>query len=126
MKGSQRLGAIFLLPSFLFVAIFSIFPIVESFRLSFHRLILTLPWLGQKMVGWENYTDLVSDPVALAATMTTVIFIGVTVSLELLFGLAIALHFKRSLSRPEPFASSRSHSMGNSDSGFFANVAFHI
>ncbi len=91
MKGSQRLGAIFLLPSFLFVAIFSIFPIVESFRLSFHRLILTLPWLGQKMVGWENYSDLASDPVALAATMTTVIFIGVTVSLELLFGLAIAL-----------------------------------
>jgi multiple sugar transport system permease protein len=91
MKGSQRLGAIFLLPSFLFVAIFSIFPIVESFRLSFHRLILTLPWLGQKMVGWENYTDLLSDPVALAATMTTVIFIGVTVSLELFFGLAIAL-----------------------------------
>jgi ABC-type sugar transport system permease subunit len=91
MKSSQRLGAMFLLPSFVFVAIFSIFPIVESFRLSFHRLILTLPWLGQKMVGWENYTDLLSDPVALAATMTTVIFIGVTVSLELLFGLAIAL-----------------------------------
>lgn len=91
MKSSQRIGAIFLLPSFLFVAIFSIFPIVESFRLSFYRMILTLPWLGQKMVGWENYTDLLSDPVALAATMTTVIFIGVTVSLELLFGLAIAL-----------------------------------
>ena len=91
MKSSQRLAAVFLLPSFLFVALFSIFPIVESFRLSFYRLILTLPWFGQKMVGWENYADLMTDPVALAAIRTTLIFIGVTVSLELFLGLGIAL-----------------------------------
>ena len=91
MKSSQRLAAVFLLPSFLFVALFSIFPIVESFRLSFYRLILTLPWFGQKMVGWENYTDLLTDPVALAAIRTTLVFIGVTVSLELFFGSGIAL-----------------------------------
>ncbi len=91
MKSSQRAALLFLLPSFFFVGLFSIFPIVESFRLSFHRLILTLPWLGQRMVGWENYVDLLGDPVALAAIRTTLIFIGVTVSLELLFGLAIAL-----------------------------------
>ena len=91
MKSSQRLAAVFLLPSLLFVALFSIFPIVESFRLSFYRLILTLPWFGQKMVGWENYTDLLTDPVAVAAIGTTLIFIGVTVSLELFFGLGIAL-----------------------------------
>lgn len=91
MKSSQRLAAVFLLPSFLFVALFSVFPIVESFRLSFYRLILTLPWFGQKMVGWENYADLLTDPVALAAIRTTLIFILVTVSLELFFGLGIAL-----------------------------------
>ncbi len=91
MKSSQRTALFFLLPSFFFVGLFSIFPIVESFRLSFHRLILTLPWLGQRMVGWENYIDLLGDPVALAAIRTTLIFICVTVSLELLFGLVIAL-----------------------------------
>jgi len=91
MKSSQRLAVVFLLPSFLFVALFSIFPIVESFRLSFYRLILTLPWFGQKMVGWENYTDLLTDPVALAAIWTSLLFIGMTVSLELFFGLGIAL-----------------------------------
>ena len=91
MKSSQRAALFFLLPSFFFVGLFSIFPIVESFRLSFYRLILTLPWLGQRMVGWENYIDLLGDPVALAAIRTTLIFIGVTVSLELVFGLVIAL-----------------------------------
>ena len=91
MKNSQRLALFFLLPSFFFVALFSIFPIVESLRLSFYRMILTLPWLGQKMVGWENYRDLLTDPVALASIRTTVIFIAVTIPLELLVGLGIAL-----------------------------------
>jgi multiple sugar transport system permease protein len=75
----------------LFVAVFSLFPIIESFRLSFYRMILTLPWLGQRMVGWENYGDLLTDPVALASLRTTLVFIGITIPLELLFGLGIAL-----------------------------------
>jgi len=91
MKNSQRLALFFLLPSFIFVALFSIFPIVESLRLSFYRMILTLPWLGQRMVGWENYRDLLTDPVALASIRTTLIFIAVTIPLELLVGLGIAL-----------------------------------
>jgi multiple sugar transport system permease protein len=79
------------LPSFIVVCVFSIYPILESFRLSFYRLILTLPWLGQKMVGWENYADLWTDPVALQSLRTTLVFVGVTIPLELLLGLGIAL-----------------------------------
>ena len=91
MKGSQRLALFYLLPSVVFVGLFSILPIVESFRLSFYRSILTLPWLGQKMVGLENYGDLLTDPVVRDAIRTTLIFIMVTIPLELLLGLAIAL-----------------------------------
>lgn len=87
----MRAAALFLLPSFFFVAIFSIWPVFESFRLSFYRLILTLPWLGQRMVGWENYADLLGDPVARQSLRTTLIFIAVTIPLELLLGLGIAL-----------------------------------
>jgi ABC-type sugar transport system permease subunit len=54
-------------------------------------MILTLPWLGQRRVGWENYHDLLTDPVALASIRSTLIFIAVTIPLELLFGLGIAL-----------------------------------
>jgi len=91
MKSPRRIAFLFLLPSFIFVALFSIFPIIESFRLSFYRLILTLPWLGQKTVGWENYVDLWNDPVAIQSLNTTLLFIGATIPLELLFGLGIAL-----------------------------------
>jgi multiple sugar transport system permease protein len=90
MKSSPRMALFFLFPSFIFVGLFSIFPIFESFRLSLYRLILTLPWLGEKMVGVENYTDLLSDPVARDSIRTTLIFIAVTIPLELLLGLGIA------------------------------------
>ncbi|MGB7947613.1 MAG: sugar ABC transporter permease [Candidatus Binatia bacterium] len=91
MRSSQRLAFAFLLPSFFFVSVFTLYPIVESFHLSFYRLILTLPWLGQKMVGWENYTDLWTDPVAWQSLRTTLIFVAVTIPLELILGLGIAL-----------------------------------
>lgn len=81
----------FLLPSFLFVLTFSLYPILESFRLSFYRMILTLPWLGQKFIGWENYQDLVGDPVALQSLLTSMIFVAVTTPVEVLLGLGMAL-----------------------------------
>ena len=86
----------FLLPSFVVVGVFSLYPIFESFRLSFYRMILTLPWLGQKFVGWQNYADLVSDPVALSSFKTSVIFVAVTTPIEVLLGLAMALVLNKS------------------------------
>jgi ABC-type sugar transport system permease subunit len=91
MRSSQRTAFWFVLPSFIFIGVFTLYPIFESFRLSFYRMILTLPWLGQKMVGWENYLDLWTDPVAIQALRTTLIFVGVTIPLELLVGLGMAL-----------------------------------
>lgn len=91
MKSSHRLAFLFIVPSLVFVSVFTLYPIVESFRLSFYRMILTLPWLGQKMVGWENYSDLWTDPVAWQALRTTLTFVAVTVPSELLLGLGMAL-----------------------------------
>ncbi len=81
----------FLAPSFLFVVTFSLYPIVDSFRLSFYRMILSLPWLGQKFIGWENYQDLLSDPVAFQSLLTSMTFVAVTTPIEVLIGLAMAV-----------------------------------
>ena len=91
MRSSNRQALLFLLPSLVFVGLFTLYPVFESFRLSFYRLILTLPWLGEKMVGWENYTDLWTDPVAIHSLQTTLIFVALTVPSELLLGLGMAL-----------------------------------
>jgi multiple sugar transport system permease protein len=81
----------FLLPSFLFIGVFSLYPIIESFRLSLYRMILTMPWLGEKFVGWENYRDLVTDPAARGSFFTSLLFVAVTTPVEVLVGLAMAL-----------------------------------
>ena len=81
----------FLLPSFLFVGVFSLYPILDSFRLSLYRMILTLPWLGQKFVGLENYGDFLTDPVARRSFGTSLLFVAVTTPVEVLFGLGMAL-----------------------------------
>jgi len=86
-----RSALLFVLPSLVLVIIFSLYPVIESFRLSLYRLILTLPWLGQKFVGWENYGDLFTDPVALRSLVTTVVFVAVTASFEVALGLGMAL-----------------------------------
>jgi multiple sugar transport system permease protein len=91
MKASNEPTLSFLLPSVIFVGAFSLYPIVESFRLSFYRMILTLPWLGQKFVAWENYADLMTDPVALKSLTTSVVFVAVTTPVEVILGTAVAL-----------------------------------
>ena len=67
MRRSHRLRFFFCCRAWCSSVCLRFYPIVESFRLSFYRSILTLPWLGQKMVGWQNYSDLWTDPVALQA-----------------------------------------------------------
>jgi ABC-type sugar transport system permease subunit len=91
MKESSGAALRYLLPSLFLIALFFVFPILDSFRLSFYRLILTLPWLGQKFVGLENYQDLVTDPIALKSLVTTIAFVGVTTTLEIGLGLGVAL-----------------------------------
>lgn len=96
MKPPKDPVLVFVMPSLVLVSVFAIYPIFESFRLSLYRMILTLPWLGQKFVGWENYQDLVTDPVALRSLATSLIFVAVTTPLEVLIGLAMALVLNQS------------------------------
>jgi len=87
----RAFGLILIMPTFLFVIIFAFYPILYSFYLSFHRIILGLPGLGQNFVGAQNYIDLFHDRVALHSLINTLIFVLVSTFLEIVFGLLIAL-----------------------------------
>jgi multiple sugar transport system permease protein len=80
-----------LIPCFLFVAIFAFYPIINSFYLSLHKIILGLPGLGQPFVGFDNYKELFKDRIALHSLVNTLLFVFTTTFFEILFGLAIAL-----------------------------------
>jgi len=97
-RKETRFYLILLAPAVLILLLFIAGPIVESFFLSFHRLILSLPQLGSPFLGWENYRELLFDPVARHSLRITLLFVGATTFFELLIGLLLALlmhhHFR--------------------------------
>ena len=82
---------ILLAPALLILLCFIAAPIGESFVLSFHRSILSLPQLGSPFLGWGNYQELLHDPVARHSLWITLIFVCATTFFELLIGLLLAL-----------------------------------
>ncbi len=80
------------------VAIFSLYPAMDSFLLSLRRVYSGLPGLGRPFIGSGNYIDLFQDPVAHQAFLVTLGFVMLSTTLELLLGMGIALviheHFK--------------------------------
>jgi multiple sugar transport system permease protein len=91
-------GFSLLAPCFVLIIVLAFYPILYSFYLSLHKIILGIPSLGQPFVGLENYRQLFSDRVALHSMMNTFIFVFASTFLEILFGLVIALvineHFR--------------------------------
>lgn len=90
-KRERIFAASLITPCFLFVVIFAFYPILYSFYLSLHNIILALPSLGSPFVGLYNYKELLHDRVAIHALINTFVFVFSSTFLEVLLGLIIAL-----------------------------------
>lgn len=84
---AERLIApLFLAPTVIGMAIFTIVPILGSILLAFFRWdIISAP----KFVGFSNFADIVSDPTVRVSFLNTIVFVVVAVTLQL--GIAMAL-----------------------------------
>jgi trehalose/maltose transport system permease protein len=91
VSGETLVSYLFLTPLAFVLVVFSFYPVVSSFVLSLHRIILSLPGLGEQWVGLSNYAQFFRDPVALGSLVTTFIFVGISTCLEIILGLLIAL-----------------------------------
>ena len=89
-KQQERLGWLLVLPSLLVVFLVAIYPLLESFRLSFTNLRATRPdrW---HYVGIENYQRLLSDSTFIKSLWNTIVFTVASVSIETVLGMVIAL-----------------------------------
>jgi ABC-type sugar transport system permease subunit len=89
LKRSQRIaGYLFVLPTLLLFLAFVGWPIVQTVYLSLAK------WSGfgeKRFVGFENYTRMVTDPVARHALLVTLIFTAVTTVLQTVLGILIAV-----------------------------------
>jgi trehalose/maltose transport system permease protein len=90
MKARERLAWFLVAPSVLIVALVAIYPLFQSFRLSFTnaRFGSTRPEI---YVGFDNYIRLVNDNVFISALGHTVTFTVASVAIETVLGIAIAL-----------------------------------
>ena len=81
----------FLTPTLIFLGITALFPLLYSFYLSFFRLKLNLPNQTPTFVGLENYLKMFTDSMLHVSTWNTIVFACVSVALEVVLGLMVAM-----------------------------------
>ena len=94
MHRKSRAGLFFLLPGVIWVLAFTLYPLIHSFVLSFHR-----QKLGRdpKFIGLDNYADIFTD-LRVQETVFTSVFLSVgSVLLTLLLGTFVAWLFNHKL-----------------------------
>jgi ABC-type glycerol-3-phosphate transport system permease component len=89
-RSERRLAAAMLAPSLIVIAAVAAYPIGYAFWLSLTEYSLRVPgkW---RFVGFDNYTEALSSPEFWDAFTTTFIFSGISVAIELVIGIGMAL-----------------------------------
>jgi ABC-type sugar transport system permease subunit len=94
-RADRRLAWRLVSPALAVVALVAIFPLAWTVWESLHLHDLRMPWRGRPFVGLGNYAELLSTPRFWSALAHTAFFTAVSVTLELLLGLAFALAMNR-------------------------------
>lgn len=82
---------LFLSPALIFLAITALFPLLYSLYLSFFKYKLNLPNQTPVFVGLENYVKMLTDSLLHASTWNTLLFAVISVALEVVLGLMLAM-----------------------------------
>ncbi len=91
----ERLGWLLVSPAVLVMAAVAFFPIASAFWLSLHDINLKYPYLGQPFIGIENYLRITNDVRFWNALKVTSLFALVSVAVELVLGMVVALLINR-------------------------------
>lgn len=83
-------GFLIVLPALIILITFYVYPLIYSTYMSLHFFDLAKPRLF-RFVGIENYLTILQDAEFLGALKNTLIYAGVAVPLELIFGTLLAL-----------------------------------
>ena len=82
---------LFLSPALIFLAITALFPLLYSLYLSFFKYKLNLPNQTPVFVGLENYLKMLTDSQLHTSTWNTILFAVISVALEVVLGLMLAM-----------------------------------
>lgn len=91
-KNGDRLASwAFLMPTLVFLGITALLPLLYSLYLSFFRMKLNLPNQTPQFVGFENYARMLTDQLLHTSTWNTILFAVISVALETVLGLMVAM-----------------------------------
>jgi len=93
-REERRLGAGMLTPSLVVIGLVAAYPICYAVWLSLNEYSVITPGLS-RFVGFDNYLDALNSSQFWAAMKTTILFTVISVALELVIGLAMALVMHR-------------------------------
>jgi multiple sugar transport system permease protein len=93
-REERRLGAAMLAPSLAVIALVAAYPIVYAIWLSLNEYSVITPGLS-RFVGLDNYSEALGSSEFWEAMKTTLLFTVISVGLELVIGLAMALVMHR-------------------------------
>lgn len=92
-KGEVAWSWAFMAPTTIFLGLTALIPLLYSIYISFFRYKLNLPNAKPQFVGFANYARMFTDKVLRVSTANTFLFAFVTVTLEVIIGLAVAMAF---------------------------------
>lgn len=90
-----QLGYLLVAPGLLIISLLAFYPILNTFWLSLHRILLQMPFLGRPFIGLDNYLAIFQEIRFWRALRNTAYFTVVSVAIELVLGLGMALLMHR-------------------------------
>lgn len=91
LKGKSKFQiGLFLLPGLLIFCIFTVYPIIRLFWMSFFKWDFG-SFLNQDFIGLENYKTVVTDPYFQTAFVNTIVYTLITVPAQMILGLLVAI-----------------------------------
>ncbi len=89
--GDKVVSWVFLLPVIIILAVTAFIPLGYGVFLSFHKFQLNIPNSKPVFIGLSNYVEFMKDKLFIKSLTNNVIFATISVSMELIFGLVIAM-----------------------------------
>jgi ABC-type sugar transport system permease subunit len=87
----MRLAWTLLLPALLLLGAVAVGPLLATVWESLYHHDLRMPWLGRPFIGLGNYYSAFADQRLREAVVHTIVFAAASVSLEIVFGIALAV-----------------------------------
>src|ERR1700761_6939516 len=79
-----------------YLFVFAALPMLYTVVMSVQKIdMFTLGTLARPFVGLRNYAHVLAMPVALRVATNTAIFVSLSVALQLIIGLALAIYFRQ-------------------------------